>query len=84
MKKIKVGIVGLGRLGKEYARNIAFKIKDAELVAACSLSEDELAFEYWILLRNDILTLVSICVFKAAFVGKVGGGEGDAPRVRRP
>ena len=44
MKKIKTAIVGLGRLGKEYARNIAFKIKDAELVAACSISEEELTF----------------------------------------
>jgi len=44
MKKIKVGIVGLGRLGKEYAKNLTFKIPAAELVAACSIHEEELVF----------------------------------------
>ncbi len=44
MKKIKVGIVGLGRLGKEYAKNLTFKIPSAELVAASSIDEGELAF----------------------------------------
>ena len=44
MKKIKVGIVGLGRLGKEYAKNLAFKIRTSDLVAACSLDEAELRF----------------------------------------
>ena len=44
MKKIKAGIVGLGRLGKEYAKNLSFKIKDVELVAACSLETEELEF----------------------------------------
>ena len=42
MKKIKTGIVGLGRLGKHYAENIAFRIRNAELVAACSLVPSEL------------------------------------------
>lgn len=42
MKKIKIGIVGLGRLGKRYAENIAFKIRNAALVAACSVSVEEL------------------------------------------
>ena len=42
MKKIKVGLVGLGRLGKKYAENIAFNIRNAELVAVCSVSEEEL------------------------------------------
>ena len=27
MKKVKVGIAGLGRLGKVHANNIAFKIR---------------------------------------------------------
>lgn len=44
MKKIKVGIVGLGRLGKEYAKNLTFNIRSAALVAACSIEEEELAF----------------------------------------
>ncbi|NRB51929.1 MAG: Gfo/Idh/MocA family oxidoreductase [Saprospiraceae bacterium] len=44
MKKTKVGIVGLGRLGKEYARNLSFRIRSADLIAACSISEEELDF----------------------------------------
>ena len=44
MKRIKVGIVGLGRLGKEYAKNLVFKIPSADLIAACSIREEELDF----------------------------------------
>lgn len=44
MEKVNVGIVGLGRLGKAYAENIAYQIRNAELVAACSLDKDELAW----------------------------------------
>ena len=35
MKEIKVGIVGLGRLGSVHAQNLAFKIPGCKLVAAC-------------------------------------------------
>lgn len=44
MKKIKVGIIGLGRMGKEYAKNLTFKIRAVELVAACSINKKELTF----------------------------------------
>ena len=44
MKKVKVGIAGLGRLGKEHAKNLAFKIANAELAAACSIVPAELEF----------------------------------------
>lgn len=44
MKKVKVGIAGLGRLGKEHAKNLAFKIANAELTAACSIVPAELEF----------------------------------------
>ena len=44
MKKIKVGIAGLGRLGKVHAQNLAFKIPQAELTAACSIVPAELEF----------------------------------------
>ena len=37
MKKLKFGIVGLGRLGKKHAENIAFRIPNAELTAVCSI-----------------------------------------------
>ncbi len=44
MKKVKVGIAGLGRLGSVHARNIAFKIPGAQLTAACSVVDAELEF----------------------------------------
>lgn len=44
MKRTKVGIVGLGRLGKEYAKNLTLRIRSAELIAACSIRKDELDF----------------------------------------
>ncbi|MGQ1411029.1 inositol 2-dehydrogenase [Acinetobacter baumannii] len=44
MAKIKVGIVGLGRLGRVHAENIANHIPSLELTAACSVVEDELNF----------------------------------------
>lgn len=42
MEKIKIGAVGLGRLGYKHAENVAFKIPNAELVALCDLNEDKL------------------------------------------
>ena len=42
MKEVKVGIVGLGRLGSVHAENLTFKIPGCKLVAACSLVEKEL------------------------------------------
>ena len=41
IKKIKVGIVGLGRLGRLHASNIAFNIPNAELIAVCSIIPEE-------------------------------------------
>ena len=41
-KKIKLGIIGLGRLGLEHAKNIHYNIPGAELYAACSVVEKEL------------------------------------------
>ncbi|WP_101696641.1 Gfo/Idh/MocA family oxidoreductase [Clostridium minihomine] len=35
MKKLKFGIIGVGRLGYEHASNIAFRVPGAELVAIC-------------------------------------------------
>ena len=42
MKKIKIGIVGLGRLGRKHAENIAFRIPNAELIAVCSIAKSEI------------------------------------------
>jgi len=44
MEKVRVGIAGLGRLGKVHAANIAYKIPDAKLVAACSIVPEELEY----------------------------------------
>ncbi|GAA3635902.1 Gfo/Idh/MocA family oxidoreductase [Flavivirga aquimarina] len=44
MIKLNIGIVGLGRLGKEYANNIAYLVHNANLIAACSLVQEELDF----------------------------------------
>jgi len=44
MEKVKIGIAGLGRLGKIHAQNLAYNIPSAELTAACSLLESELDF----------------------------------------
>ncbi len=43
MKKIKIGSVGLGRLGYEHATNIATKISQAELVAICDIDAARVA-----------------------------------------
>ncbi len=42
MDKAKLGIIGLGRLGREHARNIYYNIPGAELTAICSLVPEEL------------------------------------------
>jgi myo-inositol 2-dehydrogenase/D-chiro-inositol 1-dehydrogenase len=42
--RLRIGIVGLGRLGRRHARNLAQRIPEAEVVAACSPVKDELAW----------------------------------------
>ena len=42
--RLRVGITGLGRLGRRHAQNLAQRIPQAELVAACSVSADELTW----------------------------------------
>ena len=42
--RLRVGIAGLGRLGRRHADNLARRVPRAELVAACSPIEDELAW----------------------------------------
>lgn len=36
-----MGIVGLGRLGHQHAENMAFRIPNCELIAVCSMFEEE-------------------------------------------
>ncbi|MFM0737139.1 Gfo/Idh/MocA family oxidoreductase [Paraburkholderia xenovorans] len=42
--RLRVGVVGLGRLGKRHAENLAYRVPGAALVAACSPVEDELTW----------------------------------------
>lgn len=56
MGKIKVGIAGLGRLGKIHAANIAFKIPNAQLTAACSIVSAELEYAKTNLGVTDVYT----------------------------
>src|ERR1700756_5726014 len=43
-KPVRVGVVGLGRLGKRHAENLAYRVPGATLAAACSPLPDELAW----------------------------------------
>jgi myo-inositol 2-dehydrogenase/D-chiro-inositol 1-dehydrogenase len=42
--RVRVGVVGLGRLGKRHAENLAYRVPGAALVAACSPLADERAW----------------------------------------
>ncbi len=44
MSPVRIGIVGLGRLGRRHAENLALRVPGAELAAACSPLADELAW----------------------------------------
>lgn len=44
MANLRVGIIGLGRLGSRHARHLAFEISGEYLVAACALDDDQLAW----------------------------------------
>ncbi len=39
MKKVRIGSVGLGRLGLQHAENIANRVRNAELTALCDVDE---------------------------------------------
>jgi myo-inositol 2-dehydrogenase/D-chiro-inositol 1-dehydrogenase len=41
VEKLRIGIVGLGRLGQRHAVNLAQRVPNADLVAACSPLEKE-------------------------------------------
>ncbi len=42
MDKVRLGIIGLGRLGRKHAENIFYKIPNAKLTAVCSIVREEL------------------------------------------
>lgn len=72
MNKVKIGQVGLGRLGQIHASNIANHIKNADLYAVASVSPDELEYaknelnvehcysSYTDMINNDMLDAVVI------------------------
>ncbi|KAJ3570402.1 hypothetical protein NPX13_g5744 [Xylaria arbuscula] len=41
-RKLNVGVVGIGRIGREHAKNILHKIHRARLLVACSPAEEDL------------------------------------------
>jgi myo-inositol 2-dehydrogenase/D-chiro-inositol 1-dehydrogenase len=41
---LRIGVVGLGRLGKRHAQNLAYRVPGAVLAAVCSPLDDELAW----------------------------------------
>ncbi|WP_322015852.1 Gfo/Idh/MocA family oxidoreductase [Paraburkholderia sp. J12] len=43
-RPLRVGVAGLGRLGRRHAQNLAFRVPGATLAAACSPLEDDLAW----------------------------------------
>lgn len=44
MPRLRIGIAGLGRMGRRHAENLARRVPNAELVAACSPVADERAW----------------------------------------
>ena len=42
MRKLKLGVAGLGRLGTEHAKNIQMRIPNTELLAVCNRSKEKL------------------------------------------
>lgn len=64
MEKVKVGIAGLGRLGKVHANNIAYKIPNAELTAACSIMPAELEYAQNELGVKDATRILTRCLRK--------------------
>jgi myo-inositol 2-dehydrogenase/D-chiro-inositol 1-dehydrogenase len=63
LQTVRVGVVGLGRLGKRHAENLAWRVPGAKLVAACSPVEDERAWarETWpsLALHSDYEALLA-------------------------
>jgi myo-inositol 2-dehydrogenase/D-chiro-inositol 1-dehydrogenase len=44
---LRIGISGLGRLGKRHAQNLAFRVRGGKLAAACSIVPEELEWARW-------------------------------------
>jgi myo-inositol 2-dehydrogenase/D-chiro-inositol 1-dehydrogenase len=83
MEKVKIGIVGLGRLGMHHAQNLQYKVRNAELTAACSLVPEELEAarkrlgvqetytDYAVMLENKALDAVFIASSTSEHAGHI-------------
>lgn len=82
MRRIKTGIVGLGRLGMVHAEDLMFRLPAAELVAACSVVKEELEnvkawgvqqlyTDYSEMIQNADIEAVVIVSPSAAHTGQV-------------
>jgi myo-inositol 2-dehydrogenase / D-chiro-inositol 1-dehydrogenase len=65
MNEVRVGIVGLGRLGKRHAENLRYRVPGAQLVAACSVVPEELAWA-----RNELGVEKTYDSFDALLAGQ--------------
>ena len=75
MKKIKIGSVGLGRLGLQHAENIAAKIQGAELTALCDLDTVKL---------NKTADRLGVKYRTSSFDEMIGINELDAVLIASP
>ncbi|NIZ47716.1 inositol 2-dehydrogenase (plasmid) [Entomospira nematocerorum] len=69
---VRIGIAGLGRLGRVHAQNLLSSVPDCSLIAACSVIEEELQFardilritytfsNYEDMIRSDLIDAVFI------------------------
>ena len=46
MKKVRVGLVGLGPLGKVHAENLMYRIPNAQLTAVCTAGDEPLPYKF--------------------------------------
>ncbi|WP_232221373.1 Gfo/Idh/MocA family oxidoreductase [Burkholderia sp. WSM2232] len=44
LRRLRIGVAGLGRLGKHHAQNLAYRVPGAELIAVCSPLGEERAW----------------------------------------
>jgi len=80
---LRIGIAGLGRLGRRHAQNLAQRVPNAELVAACSPVADELKWaqetlgvrklytEYTALLGDDDVDAVFVVTPTSLHPGQI-------------
>ncbi len=93
MKKLRMGIAGLGRLGKVHAGHIANAIPNAELIAACSIVPEELHYaqnvlgvtqvygDYAEMIQNPAIDAVAIVTTSSQHCGQIAAALGAGKHV---